>query len=225
MKLLVIRNLQLKLIEFADKQISEVVSLSSTEKPDYILVSGNISRHDKRSLFFAEEVATATGKKVIYAPGLLEYSCLANYDMWLSGVLIRLKANAKKTNVFFADDVVDDAVEFKHVLGWPIILDNQDKLSLTVPGRFLIKERISKYMNGEHVSEFWPVAFQVDDYMTMHNQETVAWDTTKKKILIRSVPDENDLILTVSYTSQHNLGEDILISNDASLPNFEIIEF
>ena len=224
MKILVIRNLNLKLIEFATDQIAKIVEISKSESPKYILIAGNISRHDKRSIYFAEEIAQATGIKVIYSPGLLEYACVANVDMWISGVLIRLKSNDTKTNVYYPDDIVDDEVQFIHAFGWPTINDTQENLTATVPGRLLIKERISKYMDGEHVSENWPVAFTLEDYTKMNISEpSPIWNSHKKKVLIRAIPNQNDLILNVSYTPQKSFGEDILISSDTTFPKFEMM--
>ena len=212
MKILVIRNTILKLQEFATKFIDEAVKWVDKENPDIIVVAGNVSQYDKRSILFAEELAEVTKLKVIYNIGLLEFASQADIEYFKTGMLLRLRVNYKKTNVYWCDDFVDDNVQFRHVFGWPIITDTEENYRKTVPGHWLVKSRSPRYINNELVDVQYPWVFSVDEFNQEHLKENIPdWEPNKKRILLPSIAQHNDPFLTVNYVPAKLFGEDASI--------------
>ena len=201
MKILIIRNLNLKLQQFATDYIVHAVELVNLEHPELIVIAGNISRHDKRSLLFAEEIAAATKTKTLYNIGLLEYTGLGEMQYVKDAILIRLRTNQAKTNVMWVEDYISDEVEFKSIIGWPLIQDTEENYRKTIPGHWLIRVRAPRY-GDDLLDNIYPYVYTVEEFNKEHlKEEMPAWSGNKRKILLTSIDQQTDNVLDVKYIS------------------------
>lgn len=223
MRLLVSRNLDLRFTEYGHEQLDAIQAACNENNPDLIVVAGNVSQYEKRSILFAEQVAERTGKRVVYNVGILEYCSLVAMEKARKAILFRIKMNQEKTNVFWAEDFVSNEIEFKSVLGLPTITDTEENFKKTFVGRWFIKSRSPYYLNGEFVTHNYPMTYSLAEF----NEEAAAqatpeWSQNKKKILLSAVGQNSDERLNVNFVSAPSYGADLVICSSGS--QIEIID-
>lgn len=214
MKLLVVRNFRVRFNEIAQDSIDRIAEYAKLHSPDLIVFTGNISQYEKRTLVFAEQMAEATSLPVVLNLGALELCDLVTPDFITNAVKLRLKINEKKKNVYWAEDYVSDEVEFKCVVGWPIVNDTQENYKKSFLGRWFVKERSAVYAGDELVAGAYPKVFTVDEFNQQHLSELIPeWTEGKKHILLTSISQQNDELLTVNYSPAKSYGEDLAIGS------------
>lgn len=223
MKALVIRNLELRYIELATAHLEMAKLYVEKFKPELIIIPGNISKHEKRSILFAEEVSDLFKLPVVYTQGILEMCNIATLEYVKAGVRTRVRIHQEKTNVWWAPDFQHPDIEFREVSNWPILEDSLENFRKTLPGRWMSSGRGELKVDGEVFDDTFPFPFSVEQFNEMQaKEEAPTWTGTKKKILLTSIDDVKDKYLTVKYSNNNSFGQDITIS--ASGPMLELIE-
>lgn len=223
MKALVIRNLELRYIELSTTHLEIAEMLVKEYNPELIIIPGNISKHEKRSILFAEEAAEKFKLPIVYSQGILEMCNIATIEYVKAGVRTRVRMHQEKTNVWWAPDFQHPDIEFREVSNWPIIEDSLENFRKTLPGRWMSSGRGQLKVDDEVFDDTFPFPFSIEEFNEMHyKEEAPTWSGTKKKILLTSIDTSHDKFLTVKYSNNNSFGEDLTIS--ASGPMLEIIE-
>ena len=213
MKLLVVRNFRLRYSEIGQDSINKVADFAKLHQPDVIIMAGNISQYEKRSLIFAEQIAEATSLPVLYNMGILECCNLVTPEFTKEAIRLRCKINQDKNNVYWAEDYISNEVEFKCAVGWPIVEDTQENYKASFAGRWLVKERSALYVGDELLAGAYPKVFSVDEFNQRHLTEQIPeWTPNKKHVLLTSIDQVTDDLLTVKFKPANSYGEDISIS-------------
>jgi hypothetical protein len=214
MKLLVARNFRTRFADIAQDSIDQIAAYAKQHSPDVIVFTGNISQYEKRTLVFAEQIASATSLPVVLNLGALELCNLVSPEFITNALKLRLKINERKTNVYWAEEFKSDEVEFKCVVGRPIVNDTPENYKNSFLGRWFIKERSAIYKGDELIAGGFPKVFSVDEFNQQHLKEEVpSWTPGKKHILLTSISQENDELLTVNYSPAKSFGEDVSIGS------------
>lgn len=214
MKLLVVKNIQLRFQEIGQNHIDRVLHFVDTHKPDLIVMAGNYSQYEKRSVIFAEQIANATHIDVVYNIGILECCNFVTPEFIKDALILRFRINSKKTNVYWAVDYISDEIEFKCVVGWPTIQDTQENYENSFAGRWLAKERSPLYLGDERLCGSYPKPYTVEEFNIRYLTENLPiWSTNKKKILLTSIDQEKDDFLTVNYFPTRHHGEEFTIGS------------
>ena len=120
----IVSDLQLSYLDPAPDQYE----LSST--PEYIIITGNISSQNKRTMIYAEELANRyQSSKIIFNHGILELKG-SEYTKVQDG--FRLHINDFKRsppNLYFPTGMCIGDYDFYCTIGWPIFNKEEDFLN------------------------------------------------------------------------------------------------
>lgn len=197
----IISDLQLSYVDPALDQ------LALEKIPEYIIITGNICYHNKRSMLYAETLANKyQNSKVIFNHGIKELD-KAEYYKIQDGFRLRI-TDLKRSppNLYYPKGECIGEYDFYCTLGWPIFSNKEDFLKFTNLTNIIADWNEQFYIDGVLMTDNYHrylSAEEVNRLADKEKEELKAWlstDSSKQKILISGTGNKSNDIIGNNFT-------------------------
>ena len=175
--------------------------------PEYIIITGNISNENKRSMMYAEGLAKIyQNSKIIFNCGITELTQSEYYKIQ-DGFNLRINDFKKSPpNLYYPKGVCIEEYDFYCTIGWPIFSNEEDFLEFIDETKIIAGWDEKLYIDDILVTDVYNRYLGLEDIKKLADDEQEqikSWlskNSGKQKILISSLGNKSSNILGNNFT-------------------------